>query len=74
MNVDKDKAIVLGAQCVVFLGLLACVLMGHNNQVTDGLMAVAGLIVGGGTIGTIKPTKLLSALKGSKQSVSDHTD
>ena len=47
---DWNRAIVLGAQCVVVVVLGVCVAMGHNSAVTDGLLAVSGSVAGIGVI------------------------
>ena len=43
---DWNRTVLIGSQIVVFLGLLAAVLCGHNSVILDGLMAVSGSIVG----------------------------
>lgn len=54
---DWNKFAVLGAQTVVFLGLLAAVLCGHDSVITDAMMAVAGAITGVGIWSTL-PSKV----------------
>jgi len=50
-----QRAIVLLAgQCVVLVTLAVLVGLGHNSAITDGLMAVAGSIVGVGAFEAIK--------------------
>jgi len=51
---DKDKAVVLGSQCVVFIGLAVCVALGHDSVITDALLAVSGSIAGTGLYTTVK--------------------
>lgn len=57
---DWNKAIVLGAQCVVVIVLGACVIAGHNSVVTDGLLAVSGSVAGVGLVSAIATKKTSS--------------
>lgn len=54
---DWNKAMVLGAQCVVVVVLGICVALGHNSAVTDGLLAVSGSIAGIGVIQAVAKKK-----------------
>lgn len=47
---DWNKAVVIGAQCVVVVVLGICVLFGHNSSVTDALLAISGSLAGTGVI------------------------
>jgi len=55
--VDWNKTVVIGAQCVVFVGLVVCVILGHNSYITDAMMAVAGSLAGTGLYSQFKVLK-----------------
>lgn len=59
-TMDWNRAILIGAQCIVVVVLGVCVALGHNSSVTDGLLAVSGSMVGVGMYQAIKkpPTQL----------------
>jgi hypothetical protein len=54
---DWNRLIIIGSQCVVFLGLVVCVALGHNSAITDALLAVSGSIAGTGLYSTVKVLK-----------------
>jgi outer membrane lipoprotein SlyB len=54
---DWNKAVVIGAQCVVVVVLGICVGLGHNSSVTDALLAVSGSLAGTGVIQAVTKKK-----------------
>lgn len=52
--VDWNKLVIIGSQCVVFVGLAVCVVLGHNSAITDALLAISGSIAGTGIYSTAK--------------------
>lgn len=54
---DWNKAVLIGAQCVVVVVLGVCVATGHNSAVTDGLLAVSGSVAGVGLFQTLSKPK-----------------
>jgi len=54
---DWNKAVVIAAQCVVFVGLLVALCLGHDSAVSDGLFAVSGSLTGLGIIHTVSAIK-----------------
>lgn len=54
---DWNKALVIGAQCVVVIVLGVCVAMGHNSAVTDGLLAISGSVAGVGVLQAVAKKK-----------------
>lgn len=53
-SMDKNKAVLLAGQCVVFVGLAVLVGLGHNSSITDAMMAVSGSICGTGVYQFVK--------------------
>ena len=45
---DFNKLVIIGSQCVVFVGLVVLVGLGHNSAIGDALLAIAGSIAGTG--------------------------
>jgi hypothetical protein len=54
---DWNKAVIIGAQCVVFIGLVVCVSLGHDSAITDAMLAIAGSLAGTGIYSTVKVIK-----------------
>jgi hypothetical protein len=54
---DWNKAVIVGAQCVVFIGLVVCVSLGHNSYITDAMIAIAGSLAGTGLYSQVKVLK-----------------
>jgi hypothetical protein len=54
---DWNKTVVIAAQCVVFVGLVVCVSLGHDSYITDAMMAVAGSLAGTGLYSQVKVLK-----------------
>jgi hypothetical protein len=54
---DWNKTVIVGSQCVVFVGLVVCVSLGHNSAITDGMLAVAGSLAGTGIYSQVKVIK-----------------
>mgnify|MGYP006266572967 CR=1 FL=1 len=50
---DWNKCVLIGAQVVIVIVLGTLVALGHNNAVTDGLLAVSGSIAGIGVLQTV---------------------
>ena len=57
---DWNRAVVIGAGCVVVVVLGVCVGLGHNSAVTDGLLAASGLVTGGSLVSAVAKTKAKS--------------
>jgi hypothetical protein len=58
---DWNRLVIIGSQCVVFVGLVVCVSLGHNSAITDALLAVSGSIAGTGIYSTVKVIKSKSS-------------
>lgn len=54
---DWNRLVIIGSQCVVFVGLVVCVSLGHNSSITDALLVVSGSIAGTGLYSTVKQVK-----------------
>ena len=54
VEMDWMKCVVIGAQCVVFAGLVVLVALGKDSSVTDALLAVSGSLVGTGVFQAVK--------------------
>jgi hypothetical protein len=54
---DWNKAVIIGSQCVVFIGLTVCVGLGHNSAITDAMLAIAGSLAGTGLYSQVKVIK-----------------
>jgi hypothetical protein len=54
---DWNKLVVIGSQCVVFVGLVVLVGLGKDSYISDALLAVTGSIAGTGLYSTIKVLK-----------------
>jgi hypothetical protein len=57
MTVDWNKTVIIGAQCVVFIGLVVCVSLGHDSSITDGMLAITGSLAGTGLYSQFKVIK-----------------
>jgi len=53
---DKNRMVLLGAQCVVFVSLAILVGLGHDSAITDAMLAIAGSIIGVGAYEAVKKT------------------
>jgi len=51
---DWMKCVVLGAQSLVFIGLVTLVALGKDSYITDALLVVAGSLVGTGVFQTVR--------------------
>jgi len=51
---DWNRAVLIGAQCVVVVVLGVCVAMGHDSAITDALLAVCGSVAGVGLFQAVK--------------------
>jgi hypothetical protein len=60
---DWNRLVIIGSQCVVFVGLVVCVSLGHNSAITDALLAVSGSIAGTGIYSTVKVIKASQTTK-----------
>jgi hypothetical protein len=54
---DWNKTVIVGSQCVVFVGLAVCVSLGHNSAITDAMLAIAGSLAGTGLYSQVKVIK-----------------
>jgi hypothetical protein len=54
---DWNKTVIVGSQCVVFVGLVVCVSLGHNSAITDAMLAIAGSLAGTGLYSQVKVIK-----------------
>lgn len=52
--VDWNRALLLGAQCVVVVVLGVLVACGHDSAITDGLLIVSGTIAGANLYTTVR--------------------
>jgi len=64
---DWNRLVIIGAQCVVFVGLVVCVSLGHDSSITDALLAVSGSIAGTGLYSMVKVVRV----KGFKDTASE---
>lgn len=51
---DWNRLVIIGSQCVVFVGLAVLAALGHNSSISDALLAVSGSIAGTGLYSTVK--------------------
>jgi len=51
---DRNKLVIIGAQCVVVMVLGALVALGHDSAITDGLLVVCGSLAGTGVLNTVR--------------------
>jgi glycopeptide antibiotics resistance protein len=54
---DWNKTVIVGAQCVLFIGLAVCVSLGHDSAITDAMLAIAGSLAGTGIYSQVKVFK-----------------
>jgi hypothetical protein len=54
---DWNKTVIVGSQCVVFIGLAVCVSLGHDSAITDAMLAIAGSLAGTGLYSQVKVIK-----------------
>jgi hypothetical protein len=55
--VDWNKALYIGAQCVVLVVLGVLVGLGHDSTIMDGLMVVSGSLAGVGGLQVLPKSK-----------------
>ena len=58
---DFNRLVILGSQCVVFVGLVVLVGLGKDSYITDALIAVTGSIAGTGIYSTVKVIRTKSS-------------
>jgi hypothetical protein len=54
---DWNRLVIIGSQCVVFVGLVILVALGRDSYITDALIAVTGSIAGTGLYSTVRVIK-----------------